>query len=588
MTEQSGPVTTTNAGAPVGSDNNSLTQGAQGPILLHDHYLLEKLAQFNRERVPERVVHAKGSGAFGVLEITEDVSRYTKADLFQPGRTTEMLARFSTVAGEQGSPDTWRDPRGFALKFYTREGNYDLVGNNTPVFFIQDPIKFPDFIRSQKRMPGSGLRDHNMQWDFWTLRPESSHQVTWLMGDRGIPKTYRHMDGFGSHTYMWVNATGERFFVKYHFKTNQGIDFLTQAEADELAGTAPDFHRHDLFMAIERGEFPSWSLEVQIMPYADADAYRFNPFDLTKVWSQKDYPRIKVGTMTLNRNPDNFFSQIELATFEPSNFVPGIETSPDKMLLGRIFSYADAHRYRVGTNYAELPVNAAEAHHGQLLLEGGRDAAHLQLGGHARLRARTPSTVRMPTSENPAGWESSGRPGADGVREARRGHRRRPAGHPLPRSADPGGARASDREHRRARLQRRRRAGAAPRLRVLDEHRRRTRQAGRRGGPRDRRRLRARREAADGRPDHRRAEGLIQRRGSGGGECLCSPPFAGIPGPAGGSLDRAPEGKVSTPGYLMAAWRPGQKRLKSLAHHECVPLGDQLDGGARWRRASKP
>jgi catalase len=407
MTEQSGPVTTTNAGAPAGSDDNSLTQGPQGPILLHDHYLLEKLAQFNRERVPERVVHAKGSGAFGVLEITEDVSRYTKADLFQPGRSTEMLARFSTVAGEQGSPDTWRDPRGFALKFYTAEGNYDLVGNNTPVFFIQDPIKFPDFIRSQKRMPQSGLRDHNMQWDFWTLRPESAHQVTWLMGDRGIPKTFRHMDGFGSHTYMWVNASGERFFVKYHFKTNQGIDFLTQAQADELAGSAPDFHRHDLFMAIERGEFPSWSLEVQIMPYADADSYRFNPFDLTKVWSQKDYPRIKVGTMTLNRNPDNFFSQIELATFEPSNFVPGIETSPDKMLLGRIFSYADAHRYRVGTNYAELPVNAPKNTTVNSYSKEGAMRHHFN-------SADTP--VYAPNSfdgahaneQNPAGWDSSG------------------------------------------------------------------------------------------------------------------------------------------------------------------------------------
>jgi catalase len=355
------PRTTTNSGIPVSSDNESLTAGTQGPILLHDHYLIEKLAQFNRERVPERVVHAKGGGAFGELRVTGDVSRYTKAKFLQPGKITESLVRFSTVAGEQGSPDTWRDPRGFAVKFYTEDGNYDLVGNNTPVFFIKDPIKFPDFIRSQKRLPGSGLRDHNMQWDFWTLRPESAHQVTWLMGDRGIPKTWRHMDGFGSHTYQWVNAAGERFWVKYHFKTDQGIEFLTQQEADTLAGSDPDHHRKDLYESIEKGDFPTWTLKVQIMPVADAESYRFNPFDLTKVWSQKDYPLIEVGTWILNRNPENFFSEIELSSFEPSNVVPGIGFSPDKMLLGRVFSYADAHRYRIGANYAQLPVNAAKA-----------------------------------------------------------------------------------------------------------------------------------------------------------------------------------------------------------------------------------
>jgi catalase len=404
-----GPITTTNAGVPAPSDNNSLTQGPQGPILLHDHYLIEKLAQFNRERVPERIVHAKGAGAFGELEITEDISRYTHAKFLQPGVKTEMLARFSTVAGEQGSPDTWRDPRGFALKFYTEDGNYDLVGNNTPVFFIQDPIKFPDFIRSQKRLPGSGLRDNNMQWDFWTLRPESAHQVTWLMGDRGIPKSYRNMDGFGSHTYLWVNAAGERFWVKYHFKTNQGIDFLTQDEADEIAGKSPDFHRQDLWAAIEQGNFPSWSLEVQIMPYADADAYRYNPFDLTKVWSQKDYPRIKVGTMTLNRNPENYFAQIEQSSFEPSNFVPGIETSPDKMLLGRIFSYADAHRYRIGTNYAELPVNRPRNEVNSYSKEG----AMRHFWNSPQTPVYAPNSYGGPHADeqtygNPAGWESSG------------------------------------------------------------------------------------------------------------------------------------------------------------------------------------
>ena len=355
------PHTTDIHGIPVESDEHSLTQGVGGGILLHDHYLIEKMAHFNRERVPERVVHAKGGAAFGELVVTEDVSRLTRADLFQPGRTTPALLRFSTVAGEQGSPDTWRDPRGFALKLYTQQGNYDIVGNNTPVFFVKDPMKFQDFIRSQKRRPDSGLRDHDMQWDFWTLSPETAHQVTWLMGDRGIPKTWRHMDGFGSHTFLWVNADGERFFVKYHFKTEQGIETLTQAEADTLAGTSPDHHRQDLFGAIENGDFPSWALHIQVMPFEEAATYRFNPFDLTKVWSQKDYPLIRVGTLTLNRNPRNFHAEVEQAAFAPSNMVPGIGPSPDKMLLGRIFSYADAQRYRVGPNYTHLPVNAPQS-----------------------------------------------------------------------------------------------------------------------------------------------------------------------------------------------------------------------------------
>ncbi|MFW0120775.1 catalase [Rothia sp. CCM 9419] len=361
MTETIGTFTTTTTGTPVASDNNSLTVGNNGPIVLHDAYTVEKLAQFNRERVPERVVHAKGTGAYGVFKTTEDVSAYTRAALFQPGVETETLVRFSTVAGEQGSPDTWRDPRGFAVKFYTTEGNYDIVGNNTPIFFIRDAIKFPDFIHSQKRLPQTGLRDNDMQWDFWSLRTESAHQVTWLMGDRGIPKTLRHMDGFGSHTFQWINAEGERFWVKYHFKTNQGNDFLTAQEAEELAGKDADYHRRDLFESIDRGEFPSWTLHVQIMPYEDAKNYRFNPFDLTKVWPHSDYPLVKVGTLTLNRNPQNFFAEIEQAAFSPSNFVPGIAASPDKMLLGRIFSYPDAHRYRVGTNFAQLPVNSAKA-----------------------------------------------------------------------------------------------------------------------------------------------------------------------------------------------------------------------------------
>lgn len=351
------PYTTNNAGIPVESDEHSLTVGSNGPVLLQDHYLIEKMAQFNRERVPERVVHAKGSGAYGVFEVTNDVSQFTKADLFQPGKRTEMLARFSTVAGEMGSPDTWRDPRGFALKFYTEHGNYDMVGNNTPVFFVRDAIKFQDFIRSQKRHPQTGLRSNDMQWDFWTLSPESAHQVTWLMGDRGIPKTWRNMDGFSSHTYMWVNAGGERFWVKYTFKTDQGIEFLTQAEADELAGKDADKHRRDLFESIESGDHPSWTMHVQVMPFDDAADYRFNPFDLTKVWPHADYPLIEVGRMTLNRNPEDHFVHIEQAAFEPSNMVPGIGPSPDKMLLGRLFSYPDTHRYRIGPNYTQLPPN---------------------------------------------------------------------------------------------------------------------------------------------------------------------------------------------------------------------------------------
>ncbi|TXN28784.1 catalase [Lacisediminihabitans profunda] len=350
--------TTSQTGTPVASDEHSLTVGADGAAVLHDRYLVEKLAQFNRERIPERIVHAKGGGAFGTFVVTEDVSRFTRAAVFQPGTTTETLQRFSSVAGEQGSPDTWRDVRGFSVKFYTTEGNYDIVGNNTPVFFIRDGIKFPDFIHSQKRLPGSGLRDPNMQWDFWTLSPESAHQVTYLMGDRGLPRSWREMPGFGSHTYQWINAEGERFWVKYHFTSNQGNVEIGGAEAELIAGADADHYRRDLHNAIESGDFPSWDVHVQVMPYEDAKTYRFNPFDLTKVWPKADYPLIKVGTHTLDRNPENFFAQIEQAAFSPANTVPGIAVSPDKMLLARVFSYPDAQRYRVGTNYNEIPVNA--------------------------------------------------------------------------------------------------------------------------------------------------------------------------------------------------------------------------------------
>jgi catalase len=358
MTDTQPAPTTTDAGIAVESDEHSLTIGPDGPILLHDHYLIEQMAQFNRERVPERQPHAKGSGAFGRFEVTHDVSEYTKAAVFQPGTTTETVIRFSTVAGERGSPDTWRDPRGFALKFYTTEGNYDIVGNDTPVFFLRDPLKFGHFIRSQKRRADSNLRDHDMQWDFWTLSPESAHQVTWLMGDRGIPHDWRHMNLYSGHTFMWVNAAGERVWVRYHFITEQGIENLTQAEADALVSVDTDYHTRDLFESIQRGEYPSWMLKMQIMPFEDAKTYRFNPFDLTKVWPHADYPLIEVGRLTLDRNPTDHHSQIEQGAWEPSNLVPGIGPSPDKMLLGRMFAYPDSHRYRIGTNYNQLPVNA--------------------------------------------------------------------------------------------------------------------------------------------------------------------------------------------------------------------------------------
>ncbi|WP_279620067.1 catalase KatA [Priestia megaterium] len=349
---------TTSWGAPVGDNQNSMTAGSRGPTLIQDVHLLEKLAHFNRERVPERVVHAKGAGAHGYFEVTNDVSAYTKAAfLSEAGKRTPLFARFSTVAGENGSADTVRDPRGFAVKFYTEEGNYDLVGNNTPVFFIRDAIKFPDFIHTQKRDPRTHLKKPTAVWDFWSLSPESLHQVSILMSDRGIPATLRHMHGFGSHTFKWVNAEGDGVWVKYHFKTEQGVKNLSPDVAAKLAGENPDYHTEDLFNAIEKGDFPSWKLYVQIMPLEDADTYRFDPFDVTKVWSQKDYPLIEVGRMVLDRNPENYFAEVEQATFSPGTLVPGIDVSPDKMLQGRLFAYSDAHRYRVGANHQALPIN---------------------------------------------------------------------------------------------------------------------------------------------------------------------------------------------------------------------------------------
>lgn len=352
------PTLTTAAGIPVGDNQNSLTAGPRGPLLVQDWQLFEKHAHFNRERIPERVVHAKGSAAYGVLTITKDITGYTKAKLFETvGKKTECLLRFSTVAGERGAADAERDVRGFAMKFYTEEANWDLVGNNTPVFFVRDPYKFPDFIRTQKRDPKTNLRNPMAMWDFWSLSPESLHQVTILFSDRGLPKNYRQMHGFGSHTYSFINAANERFWVKFHFKSMQGIANLTNGEAGQLVGDDRESHQRDLFQAIERRDYPKWRFCVQIMPEADAEKTPYNPFDLTKVWPHQDYPLIDVGVMELNRNPENYFAEVEQASFSPANVVPGISHSPDKMLQFRIFAYADAHRYRLGVNYESLPVN---------------------------------------------------------------------------------------------------------------------------------------------------------------------------------------------------------------------------------------
>lgn len=358
-------ILTTEAGAPVPDNQNSQTAGSGGPVLMQDYHLLEKLARFERERIPERVVHAKGSGAHGYFEVTHDLTRYTKAKfLSKVGKRTEVFVRFSTVAGEKGSADSVRDPRGFAIKFYTEDGNYNLAGNNTPIFFIRDPLKFPDFIHSQKRDPHTNVQEPDNVWDFFSLSPEATHQFSILFSDRGIPATFRNMNGYGSHTFQWVNAKGEAFWVKYHFKTDQGIRCFTAEEAAVIAGVNPDYNQLDLLHAIERKEFPSWTLRMQIMPLADAPKYRFNPFDLTKVWPHKDYPLMELGKLVLNRNPENYFAEVEQAAFDPAEFVPGIGPSPDKMLQGRLFSYGDAHRYRLGINHTALPINrphAAEA-----------------------------------------------------------------------------------------------------------------------------------------------------------------------------------------------------------------------------------
>lgn len=349
---------TTAHGNPVGDSQNSLTAGKRGPLLLQDYQLLEEMATFNRERVPERVVHAKGSGAFGTFKVTNDITKYTKASVFSEiGKETEVLARFSTVAGERGAADAERDVRGFAVKFYTDEGNWDMVGNNTPVFFVRDPYKFDDFIHTQKRDPRTNMRSNTAMWDFWSLSPESLHQVTILMSDRGLPQGFRNVNGYSSHTYSFINKNNERFYMKLHFKTQQGIKTWTNEEAEKIVGKDRESSQRDLYEAIEKGDYPKWKVYAQVMPEAEAESYKINPFDLTKVWPHADYPLHEIGVMELNRNPENYFAEIEQATFEPSNIVPGIGFSPDRMLQARIMSYADAHRYRVGVNYTQVPVN---------------------------------------------------------------------------------------------------------------------------------------------------------------------------------------------------------------------------------------
>jgi catalase len=353
---------TTAFGAPVVDNQNIQTAGPRGPALLQDVWFLEKLAHFDREVIPERRMHAKGAGAYGTFTVTHDISRYTRAKIFSEiGKKTEMFARFSTVAGERGAADAERDIRGFALKFYTDEGNWDLVGNNTPVFFMRDPLKFPDLNHAIKRDPRTGLRSADSNWDFWTQLPEALHQVTVVMSDRGLPRTFRHMHGFGSHTFSFLNASNERFWVKFHFRTQQGIENLTDADAESLVGRDRESSHRDLYESIEKGEFPRWTFYVQIMPENEAATYHTNPFDLTKVWSKKDYPLIEVGEFELNRNAENYFAEVEQAAFNPANVVPGISFSPDKMLQGRLFSYGDAQRYRLSVNFNQIPVNKARS-----------------------------------------------------------------------------------------------------------------------------------------------------------------------------------------------------------------------------------
>lgn len=409
---------TTESGAPVADNQNSQTAGPAGPVLLQDQHLIEKLARFNRERIPERVVHAVGSGAYGTFTVTNpDLARWTRMAMMAPGAQTEVFVRFSTVAGSKGAPDAVRDPRGFAVKFYTEDGNWDLTGNNTPIFFIRDPLKFPDFIHSQKYDPHTNRQEADNVWDFFSHSPEATHQFTWLFGDRGLPATWRHMNGYGSHTFQWVNGAGERFWVKFHFKTDQGVECLTAAEATRLAGENPEHHQQDLYEAIESGRFPSWTLKVQVMPEADAAGYRVNPFDLTKVWPHRDYPLIEAGRMTLDRTPDNYFADVEQSAFDPGHMVPGVGPSPDKMLQARLFAYGDAHRYRLGINHTRLPVNSPRGcpfDHGA---NYGRDGAMRFDGNGGRSVNYEPNSFGGPAQSDRAlyaGLEAAGASGSYG------------------------------------------------------------------------------------------------------------------------------------------------------------------------------
>ena len=407
MSDQTRPTLTTAFGRPVEDNQHSLTAGPNGPVLMQDYHLIEKMAHFNRERVPERVVHAKGYGAHGTFTVTKDITRYTCAKMFGAvGKQTEMFSRFSTVGGESGSADTARDPRGFSLKFYTEDGNWDMVGNNTPIFFVRDALKFSDFIRTQKRDPGTHLKPHWRRWDFWGLSPEAIHQVMFLYSDRGTPVSARFMNGYSSHTFSLWNSKGERSWVKFHFKTKQGIKNFGDADAAKMTGEDPDYSARDLQTAIKAGDFPKWTLFIQVMPEADAATYKWNPFDLTKVWEHADYPLIEVGEMELNRNPENYFAEVEQAAFEPSNVVPGIGFSPDKMLQNRVLSYSDAHRYRIGINYDHIPINQAKAakvhtyHRDGAMVTGGNGAGQVDyepnsFGGPVEDRAVMEPPVRI-------------------------------------------------------------------------------------------------------------------------------------------------------------------------------------------------
>lgn len=391
MKDKQSRLTTVN-GCPVADNQNVKTAGPRGPLLMEDFWFIEKLAHFDREVIPERRMHAKGSGAYGTFTVTHDISAFTKAKLFsEVGKQTEVFTRFSTVAGERGAADAERDIRGFAIKFYTEEGNWDMVGNNTPVFFLRDPLKFPDLNHAVKRDPRTNMRSAQSNWDFWTHLPEALHQITVVMSDRGIPKTYRHMHGFGSHTFSFINADNERFWVKFHFKSQQGIENLTNADSANIIANDRESHQRDLYEAIEQGNYPRWDFKVQIMPEKDAETYRFHPFDLTKVWPHADYPLIDVGVLELNRNPENYHAEVEQSAFNPSNIVPGIGFSPDKMLQGRLFSYGDTQRYRLGVNHAQIPVNAPRCP----VASFHRDGAMRVDGNYGSTKAYEPNSLNL-------------------------------------------------------------------------------------------------------------------------------------------------------------------------------------------------